>query len=177
MKKDNGKNGKKRLTGASKIAFLGVLTALAVVLSYVESLIPPFTGIPGVKPGLANVAVMTAMYLFGPAEAIGLAAVRIVLCGLSFSGLFSMLYSLAGAALSITVMLILKRLRGFSVRAISFAGGISHNIGQLIVAILVTGKAVTYYLPVLILTGAVAGFIMGVIANVLIRSLSQKVYN
>lgn len=149
----------------------GLLIAVAFILSYIESLLPTFTGVPGVKAGLANIVSMVALYLFGPFEAVAVVPVRIVLSGLTFSGLFSMIYSLAGAALSLSVMILLSRSKHFSILAVSITGGVLHNLGQLLVAVFVVGDAILYYLPVLIFSGAVAGAIVGLACALLCHYL------
>lgn len=158
---------------AVRTAYFGVLTALGFVLAYLESLIPPFTGIPGVKPGFANIVTLIALYLMGPVEAAAVGIVRVLLSGISFNGLFAMLYGLAGTLLSLAGMLLLKKSSRFSCAAVSCAGGILHNAGQIAVACLVTGRAVVYYLPVLVLSGAAAGIITGVISFLVISRLSR----
>ena len=155
----------------------GVLIALAFILSYIESLLPSFTGIPGVKPGFANIAVMCALYVVGGKIAFAVALVRVVLSGFMFTGMNAMLYSLAGSVLSLTVMLLLKRAGKFSAPAVSIAGGVAHNAGQIILARIMLGSAVLYYFPILVISGTVAGLIIGVIAGLLIpriRMIARK---
>lgn len=154
-----------------RLAKSGVLVALGLVLGYLESLIPPFTGIPGVKPGFANIAVMIALYVLGTREAITIALIRVILSGLTFGSMFSMLYSLAGATLSILTMVLLKRVKRFSSFGISIAGGEMHNLGQLCVAVAVTGTPVLGYMPVLLISGCAAGAIVGIISGITIRQL------
>ena len=120
-----------------RIAWFGVFTALALIFSYVETLIPFQIGIPGVKLGLANLIVVVALYKMGGKDALLLSVTRIVLSGFIFASLFSILYSLAGGLLSLAVMVILKKRGSFSVFGVSMAGGVFHNVGQLIVAMLV----------------------------------------
>lgn len=156
------------------IARTGLLIAVAFILSYIESLLPAFTGIPGVKAGLSNIVSMVALYLFGPLEAIVVVPVRIILSGLTFSGLYSMIYSLAGAALSLSVMILLSRSRRFSVLAVSTVGGVLHNIGQLAIATFVVGDAILYYLPILIISGTIAGAIVGLASAILCKYLPKK---
>ena len=117
-----------------KIAYLGVFLALALILSYVESLIPFYFGIPGVKLGLTNLIVVVMLYCTGTKEAFGVSVARILLAGFLFGNLFSILYSLAGGVLSFIVMCLLKKTGRFHVISVSVTGGISHNIGQLIAA-------------------------------------------
>lgn len=157
-----------------RLALTGIMVALAFIFSYLESLLPAFTGVPGVKPGLANITVMVAMYVMGPGEAAAIAAVRIILSGLAFSGLSGMFYSFAGATLSLAVMLLLKRTGRFSVTAQSIAGGVAHNIGQILLAWAILGKAVVYYLPVLLVSGAIAGLVTGIISALIIKRANKK---
>ena len=118
-------------TKSHKIAGVGMLVALAMVLSYLESLIPISLGIPGIKLGLSNVVTLFALYQFGGGIAFGVAVCRIVLCGVTFGSLSTMLYSFAGGLLSFAVMFVLKKTEKFSIYGISIAGGVMHNVGQL----------------------------------------------
>ena len=133
---------------AKKTALLGMLVALAFVLSYIETLIPINLGIPGAKLGLANLVVMVALYTLGTKEAFALSMVRILLTGLTFSSMAAMLYSFAGGLLSFAVMYLAKRSKLFSAAGVSVLGGISHNAGQIFVAMWVLDTAtLIYYLP------------------------------
>ena len=125
---------------AKKTALLGMLVALAFVLSYIETLIPINLGIPGAKLGLANLVVMVALYTLGTKEAFALSMVRILLTGLTFSSMAAMLYSFAGGLLSFAVMYLAKRSKLFSAAGVSVLGGISHNAGQIFVAMWVQLK-------------------------------------
>lgn len=129
-------NRHKRL-GTKKISGIGLMIALAFVLSYIESMIPINIGIPGIKAGFSNIVVIFAMYVYGPFTAFGIAIVRIILVGFTFGSLASLMYSFAGGMLSFFVMFILKKADIFSVNGVSVAGGVSHNTGQIIVAMLV----------------------------------------
>ena len=155
-----------------KVAYFGVFTALALIFSYVETLIPVNFGIQGVKLGLANLVIVIALYKMKLSDAFLLSVVRVVLSGFIFGNYFSILYSLSGGVLSLAVMALLKRAGGFSVIGISIAGGIAHNIGQLIVAMLVVETfSVIYYLPVLLLAGMLAGSVIGIAANEMLKRL------
>lgn len=157
----------------SRVAYFGVFTALALIFSYVESLIPISFGVPGIKLGLANLIIVTALYKLKLSEAYLLAVVRVVLSGFIFGNYFSILYSLAGGLLSLTVMALMKRNDGFSIMGISIAGGVFHNIGQLIVAMLVVETySVAYYLPVLLVAGMLTGFIIGLLSQELLKRLN-----
>lgn len=156
----------------SKVAYFGVFTALALIFSYVETLIPFNFGIPGVKLGLANLVIVIALYKMQPAQVYLLCVVKVLLTGVIFGNYFSILYSLAGGILSLTVMLILKRAKGFSLIGISIAGGVFHNVGQLIVAMLVVETfSVAYYMPVLLIAGLITGFLIGVVAKEMLKRL------
>lgn len=156
------------------VGFLGVMLSVALILSFIESLIPFYFGVPGMKLGLTNVIVILALYLFGPNEAITISVLRIVLSGFLFGNAFSIVYSLAGGILSFVVMYLLKRFAKLGVIPISITGGIFHNIGQILVAILVMNNMyLMYYLPVLLIAGFVTGTLIGIIANELISRLGK----
>ncbi len=152
------------------IARIGMLVAVAFVLSYIESVLPLNLGIPGIKAGLSNIVVVFSVFYFPPLTAFSIAIVRIVLSGLAFGGMSGMFYSLAGGILSFIIMLILKKTRKFSVYGVSVAGGVSHNIGQILVAMAVLQSSmVIYYLPFLLVAGVAAGIIVGMLAAVLVK--------
>ena len=148
--------------GNRKLALLGLFCAVAIIFGYVETLIPVFAGIPGIKLGLANLSVLFILIRYSLKEALIVSGVRIVVIGFLFGNMFSIVYSLAGALLSMTVMYLLKRFTKSSVYAISMAGGISHNIGQLIIAcMIVENRSLLFYAPVLLISGIVTGFLIG----------------
>ena len=150
----------------NKVAYLGIFLALALICSYVESLIPFYFGIPGVKLGLTNVVIVLLLYCVGTKEAFCVSVLRIVLAGFLFGNMFSILYSLAGGVLSFLVMVLLKRTGKFSVLPVSVSGGIFHNIGQIAVAALVVENYnIFYYLPVLLIAGFLTGFLIGIAAK------------
>ena len=156
----------------SRVAYFGVFTALALIFSYVETLIPVNLGIPGVKLGLANLIIVVALYKMRLSEAYLLSVVRILLAGFIFGNYFSIIYSLAGGLLSLTVMALLKKWGGFSLQGISIAGGVFHNIGQLIVAaVVVETFSVTYYFPVLLVAGLLTGLVIGSVAEMMLKRL------
>lgn len=171
------KKMQKASVSARKVAYLGLLVALAFVFSYVEFLIPVNIGIPGAKLGLANLAIIVALYTIGEWNAFLLSIVRIVLVGFTFGNLASMLYSLAGGSLSFFVMVLAKKTKRLSITGVSVLGGIFHNVGQIIVAILVLEtKSLVYYLPVLIITGVVAGVVIGVLGGMITVRLKAVVH-
>ena len=157
---------------AKKTALLGMLVALAFVLSYIETLIPVNLGIPGAKLGLANLVVMVALYTLGTKEAFGLSMVRILLTGLTFSSMAAMLYSFAGGLFSFAVMALMKKTKKLSVTGVSVLGGIAHNAGQIFVAMWILDTAtLIYYLPVLAITGVASGTVIGLLAVMVIRRI------
>ena len=147
----------------SRVAYFGVFTALALIFSYVESLIPIQIGIPGVKLGLVK-------------ETYLLSITRVVLSGFLFGNMFAILYSLAGGLLSLTVMAVLKKAGGFSVMGVSIAGGVFHNIGQLIIAMIVVETfSVAYYIPVLLIAGVITGLLIGIAANETLKRIKELI--
>jgi heptaprenyl diphosphate synthase len=157
-----------------KVAYFGVFTALALIFSYIESLIPINFGIPGAKLGLANLMVVIVLYKMGPKEAYMLSMVRIVLSGFLFGNLFGILYSLAGGILSLSIMTLLKKTDKFSIIGISMAGAVFHNMGQLIIAgIVVESANVIYYMPALLIVGLATGLVIGIISSETIKRLRK----
>lgn len=157
-----------------RVALCGMMVALAFILSYVEHLIPFNFGIPGVKLGLANLVVLLALYTLDLRDAFVIAVIRIILTGLTFGGLFSMLYSLAGGLLSFLLMAFLSRKKLLGTTGVSICGGIAHNVGQLLVAmcVLETGN-VWYYFPVLLISGAVTGTLIGLVGGLMVDRLQK----
>lgn len=160
----------------NRVAYFGVFTALALIFSYVETLIPISFGIPGVKLGLANLVVVIALYKIRLREVYLLSVTRVLLSGFLFGNYFSILYSLAGGLLSLTAMAFLKRREGFGVMGVSVAGGASHNIGQLFIAMAVVETFhIFYYIPVLLTAGVLTGLLIGILAEqMLIRLRNIK---
>ncbi len=147
-----------------KIATYGVMAALAMILSYVEMQLPAFVAIPGVKLGLTNIVVLVALYKIGYKSALFINIVRIIAVSLLFGTFMSFAFSFTGGMLSTLVMILLKRTSCFSVTGVSVAGGISHNVGQIIVAmILLNTKAIIWYLPVLWISGIISGAVIGIV--------------
>ena len=145
---------------------MGLMTALAMIFSYIEFLIPISIGIPGIKLGLANIVTVVALYILKPHEAFLINLVRIMLCGLLFGNSMSLIYSLSGGILSFVIMLLLKKINGFSVYGVSIAGGVTHNIGQILAAMAVLENVmIAYYLPVLLIAGAATGFLIGFLSS------------
>ena len=160
----------------NKVAYMGLFLALALICSYVESLIPFYFGVPGVKLGLTNIVVVMALYCIGAKEAFLISVLRILLAGFLFGNMFSILYSLAGGLLSFGIMLLLKKTGKFRVISVSVAGGVSHNMGQLVIAALVVENYhIFYYGTVLIIAGIITGFIIGIISQEVILRLDGRV--
>lgn len=158
----------------AKIAQYGLIIALALVLSYLESLVPPL-GVPGVKLGLPNLAVMFALYRLSVRDACVISLVRAVLVSLLFGNGMSLAYSLAGATLSLAVMGLLKKTGKFSCVGVSVAGGVAHNAGQILVAMAVLETSrLAWYLPVLCVAGTVAGVLIGMVSGVLIKRIPNQ---
>lgn len=149
-----------------KTAYLGLFLALALICSYIESLIPFYFGIPGVKLGLANIVTLLTLYYMGAKSAFAICALRILLAGLLFGNLFSILYSLAGGLLSFFCMALLKRTGKLKMVSISVVGGVTHNLGQVMVAaVVVENRNLFYYYPALLLAGIVTGAFIGIVAQ------------
>lgn len=162
-----GDNMKRNRT--ANIAYTGLCLALALILSYVESLIPFNFGIPGIKLGLANLCVVILLYICGIREALAVDLLRVILSGFLFGNLSMILYSLAGAALSFICMCLVHKTDRFGPMGVSLTGGVTHNIGQLTVAVFVLGTArIVYYVPVLIIAGALTGALLGFITSLVL---------
>lgn len=150
--------------------------ALALICSYVESLIPFYFGIPGVKLGLTNIVVVLLLYTLGAKEAFLVSVVRIILAGFLFGNPFSILYSLSGGALSFLAMYVLKRTEKLKVVTVSVAGGVMHNTGQLIMAALVVENYhILYYIPVLLTAGFTTGFFIGILSQEIILRIGNRI--
>ena len=155
-----------------KLTTLAVTVAVAMILSFVESRIPPIVPIPGVKIGLANIAVIFALYKMGWREAIIVSLVRVVLVALLFGSVVSLAYSFAGALLSLLLMIILRKIGIFTEVAVSVVGGITHNIGQILVAfLLLETDVVFYYLPFLLVSGVIAGIGVGAASALVVKKV------
>lgn len=186
----------KNHTGMRRTVELGFLLALAMILSYVESLIPLSFGIPGIKLGLPNLIVLLLLYesmgsddadageqartrcvkVFsqGEREALLVNGLRIILSGFLFSNLYAILYALAGAVFSFAAMYVGRRMKRFSIVGVSVLGGVFHNIGQLLVAMVVVETfAVAYYVPFLLVAGTVTGALLGLTGRELLPYMQR----
>lgn len=159
---------------SKKIASYGLFIALAFIFSYIESLIPLPFPVPGIKLGLANIVVIIAIYGIGVKEAFVLSMVRILLVGFTFRDPSTLAFSFAGGILSWLTMAIFLKLKFFSIVGVSIIGGIAHNIGQIVVAIIyVNNLNLIYYLPFLMVSGVVSGAMIGVLGALIIKRLKR----
>ena len=158
------------------VAFLGVCTALALVLSYIEAILPPvLAAVPGIKMGLPNMIIMFLLYRRGAGPAIVVSIVRMLLVSLLFGNMMAFIYSLAGGILSLLVMILLRRSNLLSTVGVSVAGGVSHNIGQILMAmLLLETSALGYYMVVLIISGTLSGMLIGLCEAALIKHIPNK---
>ncbi len=167
-------SGLRKDSTAYRVSVSAVLTALAMIFSYIEAILPFNFGIPGIKLGLSNLVVLVALYSLGAGYAFAINLTRIVLSGLLFSGVSAMLYSLSGGLLSFAVMLLLSKTDLFSPAGVSMAGGVSHNIGQVTMAALVTETVKIYlYLPVLLISGTVTGLFLGIAGSMVLERMGH----
>lgn len=162
------------MMGSRRIAYCGLFAALAILMGYVELLIPMPILIPGVKLGLANVIIVIMLYFMDAKSAFFVSLIRVLLSGLLFAGFAGLLYSLSGAMLSFAVMVLLKRTERFSIVGVSVAGGVFHNVGQIVVAALVVENVrMAYYLPFLLVSGVVTGIVIGIVAQTALKYLKR----
>ena len=156
-----------------RVAMFGMLVALAFIFSYVEHMIP--LPLPtGVKLGAANIVILCALYFLGFKEALAVSFVRILLSGVAF-GISTVPYSLAGGILSLLVMVLLKRSKGFGITGVSVAGSVCHNIGQTLVAMALLGSKTVFYFPMLLLSGIIAGVLIGLVSGVVVSKLKSYI--
>lgn len=160
-----------------QIAMMAILIALSFVLSYVDSLIVLPFGIPGIKLGIANIAIIYTLYKIGAKEAIVVSILRLVLSSILFGSVLTFLYSLVGAILSLSLMIILKKYTNLALITISISGAVLHNIGQIIVAVIVMAtKEIVFYLPILIITGILSGIGVGILSVLTIKYTKNLQY-
>ena len=152
-----------------KLTTLSLLIAVAMILSYIESLVPAFVAVPGIKVGLSNIATVFALYTLGAPSAVAVSAVRVFLSSLLFGNFEMMIYSLGGAAMALTFMILLKRINRFSEVGVSVVGGVAHNAGQIITAsFMLKNAGIVSYLAPLVISGTVAGVVVGIISALLV---------
>lgn len=160
-----------------RIALLGVLTSVALVLSYLEVMLPPIsTAVPGIKMGLPNIIIIFLLYKFGLKEAVTVSLIRVFIVALLFGNVMTLAYSVAGAVLSLGLMTLFKKFDFFSQVGVSIIGGISHNLGQILVAIFLFDTIqIGYYMIILSITGTIAGVVIGIISSILVKKLEKLV--
>ena len=159
-----------------KLATLSILISVAMILSYVESLIPPLVAVPGVKVGLSNIATVFALYTLGAPAAVTVSVLRVLLSALLFGNFVSLIYSISGAALALAFMILLRRVGIFSSVGVSTVGGVAHNAGQIIAAaVVMENAAIALYLPPLILSGTLAGIGIGAAAGILVKKTEKYI--
>lgn len=158
-----------------KTAVLSILTTVALVLSYVEAILPPiWAAVPGIKIGLPNIIIIFILYKTGLKDAITVSAIRLFLVALLFGNAMTLLYSAAGAILSILLMMVCKRINLFSMVGVSIVGGVAHNLGQILVAIAIFETSqIGYYMLVLAVTGTIAGVFVGVAASIILKRFER----
>ena len=157
-----------------KIAYISLLTTLALICSYVETIIPLNFGIPGIKIGLANIVSVVAIYLFESYIAIIIVIIRVLISGFLFGNMYGILYSMAGGIISIIIMIFIRKSDLFSIFGVSIAGGVTHNLAQLMVAVLVVNQIrLSFCGPVLIVSGTIMGGIIGILARSVIKVLKH----
>ena len=156
----------------TNVALYGIMIALCLVLSYIESLVPAFFAVPGMKLGLCNVVILVVLYRLGAKSAFFINIIRIIIVSMTFGNGASLIYSICGGLLSVVVMILLKKTNHFAAITVSICGGISHNAGQIIAAIiLMATPAIGYYMIILWFTGMVTGLVIGIIGNEILRRI------
>ena len=157
-----------------KITTIGILTSLALILSYVESQIPAFVAIPGMKLGLTNIVVLTTLYILDVRSAMLINVIRIIIVAILFGSAMSFAFSFVGGMLSTIVMILLKKSGRMKIIGVSAAGGITHNVGQILTAMVLLGtKAIAWYLPVLWISGIFSGVVIGIIGGLVTARLGK----
>ncbi len=159
---------------SKRVATYGIFIALAFLLSYIESMIPLPIPIPGIKLGLANLVVLSGLYIMGAKDAFILSVIRIILVGFTFGSLSMMMFSLVGGILSWFLMALFSKIKIFSITGVSIIGGIAHNIGQILVAVWVVNNIMLInYLPFLLLSGAITGTLIGILGSILVSRIKK----
>ena len=166
------------MTKSQQVSYCAVFTALAMIFSYVEAILPISFGIPGIKLGLANLVTVTGLYYMSKKDVFLISLTRILLMGLLFGNGMSLLYSLTGGILSYIIMVTLKKKSSLSVLAVSVSGGVFHNIGQLAAAAFaVSNIHIFYYLPALLIAGVVTGLLIGIVSEKILKILKPNFFD
>lgn len=164
------------MNNTKKLTLLSLFISLAMILSYIESLIPAFVAVPGVKVGLSNIVAVFALYTIGAAGAVTVSVIRVFLSSLLFGNFAMMIYSLAGAVLALLFMIIIKSVGAFSEVGVSVVGGVMHNAGQIIAAaFMMENSGIAYYMVPLVISGTVAGVAVGLISALLIKRIGWRI--
>lgn len=158
-----------------KITYLALLTAIAIILGYLENFIPFNLAIPGAKIGLANIITIIALYKYGFKNALCITLLRIFIVAITFTNLYMFLYSLTGALFSLIVMSLLKKRQLFSTITVSISGAIFHNLGQIIIAMIFYGFNIIYYLPYLIILSLITGTVIGILGQIILSKFSDVI--
>ena len=171
-KKIKDKREKTTISSSRMTAICGVFIALAMVLSYLESLVPISFAIPGIKLGFANIVTIIALVKLGLKPALIISVGRVLLSGLLFGNQATIMYSMVGALFSIAVMFIVRKLKLLAITGTSVCGAVAHNLGQLIVAaIVIENTKIFYYMAVLSVSGIIAGVLIGLLAGIIIKNI------
>lgn len=166
------------MTRSQKISYCAVFTALAMIFSYVEAILPINFGVPGMKLGLANLVIVAGLYYLNEKDVLIISVTRILLMGLLFGNGMSLIYSLTGGMLSYLIMILMKKKTNLSVLVISIGGGITHNIGQLITASLVVSNFhIFYYFPALLIAGTITGLLIGIVSERILKILKPHFFD
>ena len=159
-----------------KLCILSVSVSLAMVLSFLESLVPPLVAVPGIKVGISNIVSLFVLYALGAPSAFAVSITRVTLSSLLFGSAVSLIYSLSGACLSLLIMIAFKKLGFFSITGVSVLGGVFHNVGQIIAAIIVMKTAaIAVYLPPLIISGVIAGVLVGLLSGLVLEKIKPYI--
>ena len=163
---------KKRFT-VQTVAQCGLLTAMMLVLGFIESLLPVAAGVPGIKLGLSNGVLMFALYMLDAPTAFILMLLKVLLSGLLFGGVSAMMYALAGGVCSMLGMILLKKLK-FNLITVSMVGAVLHNLGQVLLAMLILETdQLIYYMAILLLVGLACGAVTGIAARATISHMKK----
>lgn len=166
------------MTRSQKISYCAVFTALAMIFSYVEAILPINFGVPGMKLGLANLVIVAGLYYLNEKDVLIISVTRILLMGLLFGNGMSLIYSLTGGMLSYLIMILMKKKTNLSVLVISIGGGITHNIGQLIAAsFVVSNFHIFYYFPALLIAGTITGLLIGIVSERILKILKPNFFD
>lgn len=173
----NKKHSSTSVHSSKTIATTSMFATLALIFSYIEAILPFSLGIPGVKLGLANFVIIVALYKMNFKYAFFINLIRITISGLLFSGVFGMFYSLSGGLLSLLIMYLLKRTQMFSMVGVSMAGGVAHNLGQLLTAsLIVSNFKMFFYFPVLMFSGLLTGILIGILSYIISDKIPKKLF-